>query len=229
MRICPVVARLLPVLILGSAVCAQDMIPRPYAFIGGEGMGGGYAPFAAIGGGGFRIDSDRLVVDAQAWYDNGHKVNDNDQPNPSGHDRGLVSAAYYRLPSGWTFGAGARWSELSTTNYKKSSWEPTFGGSWDYLSDPRCRAERCVGAFSMQVRADYMLKGSDWTNGTQGPLLTVYFPSPSVKAHILFRESLGVYRFYETVTDRTNALLTSEQMSVHGWDSFAQFTIMWRF
>jgi len=213
----------------GPTLYAQNLIPRPYVFGGAEGMGGGYAPVAAVGGAGFRIDSSHFVFDASASYDNGHKVNDNDQPNPDGHDRGLVGGAYCRIPSGWSFGVGARWSELSTTNYYKSSWKPTFGGSWDYISDHQCRVERCVGSFSMQARVDYMLKGSDGQNGMQGPLFTLYFPSPAVKAHIFYRETLGVYRFYETVTDRSNISLTRQQMSDHSWDSFAEFTLMYRF
>jgi hypothetical protein len=191
-------------------------------------MGGGYAPFAAVGGAGFRIDSHRFLLDASGQYDNGHKVNDNDQPNPKGHNRGLVGSAYYRLPSGWSFGAGARWSELSTTNYKKSSWEPTFGGRKDYFHK-HCPRENCMGDFSVQLGVDYMLKGSNWKNGTQGPLFTLYMPSPAAKAHIFWRETVGIYRVYDTVTDRTNALLTSQQMSNRHWDTFAAFTVMYRF
>jgi hypothetical protein len=191
-------------------------------------MGGGYASFAAIGGGGFRIDSHRLLLDASGQYDNGRKVNDNDQPNPKGHNRRLLASAYYRLPSGWSFGAGVRWSELSTTNYKKSSWEPALGGSKDYFHQ-HCQPENCRGDFSARVGIDYLLKGSDWQNGTQGPLFSLYIPSPSVKAHIFYRETMGVYRCYDTVTDRTNAFLTQEQMGNHHWDTFAEFTLMYRF
>ena len=191
-------------------------------------MGGGYAPLAAVGGAGFRIDSHRFLLDASGQYDNGHKVNDNNQPNANGHNRGLVGSAYYRLPSGWSFGAGARWSELSTTNYKKSSWEPTFGGRKDYFHK-HCPRENCMRDFSMQLGVDYMLKGSNWKNGTQGPLFTLYLPSPLAKAHIFWRETVGIYRVYDTVTDRTNALLTSQQMSNRHWDTFASFTLMYRF
>src|SRR5277367_1022233 len=120
-------------MICGTLLWAQAPIPRPYAFAGGESMGGGFAPFAAVGGAGFHIESKRFLADANGWYDNGRKVDDNDQPNPKGHERGLVGAAYYRLPGTWWFGAGVRWSELSTTNYRKSSWEPTLGGSKDYF------------------------------------------------------------------------------------------------
>jgi hypothetical protein len=215
-------------LICGSMLYAQNLVPRPYAFAGGESMGGGYSPFAAIGGGGFRIDSKRFLLDANGWYDNGRKVNDNDQPNPNGHDRGLVGSAYYRLPSGWSFGAGVRWSELSTTNYTKRHWEPTFGASKDYFRH-RCTREHCVVDFSTRLGVDYLLAGSDWQNGSQGPLLTLYIPSPATKAHIFYRETLGIYTFYDTVTDRTNAFLTREQMGNHHVNSFAEFTVMYRF
>jgi len=191
-------------------------------------MGGGYAPFAAIGGAGFRIDSNRFLLDANGQYDNGHKVNDNDQPNPKGHNRVLVGSAYYRLPAGWSFGAGVRWSELSTTNYRKSSWAPTFGGSKDYFRN-HCQPENCVGDFSLRLGVDYMLAGTNWENGSQGPLLTLYVPSPTVKAHIFWRETVGIYRVYDTVTDPTNAVMTREQMSNHHWDNFAEFTLMYRF
>jgi hypothetical protein len=217
------------ILVLGSILYAQDVIPRPYLYAGGEGMGSGYAPFALIGGGGFRIDSSHFLLDAVGWYDNGHKTNDNTQPNPKGHDRGLVGSAYYRLGSGWAFGAGARWSELSTTNYKKSSWEPTFGGNKDFFH-PGCTMETCADQFfSMRIGIDYMLKGSNWQNGTQGMLFSLYLPSPSVQHHIFYRETVGIYRFYDTVTDRADPRLTREEMSHHSFDSFAEFTIMYRF
>lgn len=191
-------------------------------------MGGGYAPFAEVGGAGLRIDSKHFLVDADGQYDSGRKVNDNDQPNPSGHERGLVGSAYYRLPGAWSFGAGIRWSELATTNYRKSSWAPTIGGSKDYFRH-HCQLETCSGDFSLRLGVDYMLKGSNWQNGTQGPLFTFFVPSPSTKGHIFWRETVGIYRVYDTVTDRTNALLTSQQMSTHSWDNFAEFTLMYRF
>jgi hypothetical protein len=204
-------------------------MPRPYAFVGPEGMGGGYAPIAGVGGTGLRIDSPRFLLDTDASYDNGHKTNDNDQPNPKGRDRGLEGSAYYRLRSRWFFGAGARWSELSTTNYYKSAWRPTFGGGRDYFHK-RCPAgEQCVQSFSMRIGIDYVLPGTDWQNGSQGPLLTLYMPSPAAKAHIFYRETVGVYRLHETVTDRSDPVLTREQTSNYSSESFAEVTIMYRF
>lgn len=212
----------------GTAVLAQQITPRPFLYAGPEGMGGGYSPFALIGGAGLRIDAKHFLLDASAWYDNGHKVNDNDQPNPSGHDRGLQGAAYYRLTSGWFFGAGARWSQLSTTNYHKSGGRPTFGGGKDYFHRS-CPDVTCPANFSMRLGVDYVLSGTDWQNGSQGPLFTLYIPSPSAKGHIFYRETVGVYRFHDTLTDRTNLIMTREQMSHHSWDSFAEFTVMYRF
>lgn len=191
-------------------------------------MGGGYTPVALVGGAGLRIDSRRLLLDTNASYDNGRKTNDNDQPNPKGRDRGLNGSAYYRLSSGWSFGAGARWSELSTTNYHKSAWRPVFGGSKDYFHK-RCAGEDCARDFSARVGVDYVLPGTDWQNGSQGPLFTLYVPSPSVKARIFFRETMGIYRSHDTVTDRSDPALTLQQTGNHSWQSFAEFTAMFRF
>ena len=69
-------------LICGSLLSrARTLVPRPYTFVGPKQMGAGYAPFAFIGGAGARIDSRRFLLDANAWYDNGRKTDDNDQPN----------------------------------------------------------------------------------------------------------------------------------------------------
>lgn len=224
MRYCSIVL----VLLYGSGLYGQNIIPHPYVFGGPEGMGGGYAPLAWVGAGGFRIDSQHFIVDAYGEYDNGHKVNDNDQPNPNGHDRGLVGSAYYRLPAGWAVGAGARWSELSTTNYNKSAWRPTFGGSKDYFGN-HCQEQNCAGEFTMRMGVDYVLPGTDWQNRSQGPLFSLYIPSPAVQAHIFYRETVGIYRFHETVTAPTDAALTSQQLADHGFDAFAEFTLMFRF
>jgi hypothetical protein len=214
-------------LILGSVVHGQGIVPRPYAFAGPKQMGAGYAPMALVGGAGVRIDAHHFLLDANAWYDTGHKTGDNDQPNPKGRDRGLAGAAYYRLPAGWAFGVGARWNELSTTKYHKSAVHPMFGGSKDYFRTS-CVGEGCGRQFSARIGVDYMMKGTDWRNGSQGPLFTLYVPSPSAKAHIFYRESVGVYRVYDTVTDRADPVLTRQQMSDHSFQAFAEFTAMVR-
>jgi len=209
-------------------VHASDFLPHPYVFAGPEGMGSGYAPFALIGGAGFRIDSRYLIVDANGWYDNGHKASDNDQPNPGGHDRGLVGSAYLRIPSGWFFGGGVRWSQLSTTNYTKAGSRPTFGGGKDLFLN-QCEGSGCRHGYTMRVTVDYVLPGADWENGSQGPLISFWEPSPYAKRHIFFRANLGIYRFHDTVTNRADPILTKEEMSNHAFDSFCELTLVYRF
>lgn len=216
------------VLLGGSALYAQNLIPHPYVYFGPEGMSAGYAPVALLAGAGLRIDSKHFIFDANANYDNGHKTNDNTGINEKGHDRGLVGSMYYRLPSGWAFGAGARWSQLSTTNYTKSAWRPTFGGSRDFFVRD-CMAEGCPHAFTMRIGADYVLPGTDWQNGSQGPSVSFYLPSPSARRHVFFREILGIYRYHDTVTDRTDPVLTRMESSHHSVDSFLELTLMYRF
>lgn len=206
---------------------ALQFLPRPFVFAGAGLLGGGYAPLAAEFGAGLRIDSRRFLVNFEGTYDNGHKVNDNDQPNPKGHDKGLVGQAYYRLSSGWFFGAGGRWSQLSTTNYTKTNARPTFGGGKDYFHR-YCSAEDCVD-FSMRLSADYVLKGTDHMNGSQGPVITFYMPSPSSKGHFFLRQTIGIYSCYTTVTDPTNLFLTHQQMADRHVNAVGELTLMYRF
>lgn len=215
-----------------SLLRAQDLqlrpyLPRPYVFVGPEGMGGGYAPLAFEEGVGLRLDTKHFLADTTAWYDNAHKVNDNDQPNPSGHDRGLTGAMYYRLSSGWAFGGGARWNELVTTNYYKSAWRPTFGGSKDLIWGA-C-GENCKPSFAMKIGVDWLTAGTDRMNGVHGPLISFYLPTPSLKGHIFYRETVGVYRFHTTVTEPSNRPLTEQQTSQRSFDRFMELTLMYRF
>lgn len=204
------------------------LLPRPFFYAGAGLMGGGYSPLAWEVGGGLRIDSRHFLASAEGEYDNGHKTNDNDQPNPKGHDRALAGTTYFRLSSGWFAGLGARWSQLSTTNYTKSGWRPTFGGGRDYFRK-KCALENCISDFSMRVQIDYVLPGTDHYNAVQGPLVTFYIPSPSAKAHIYFRETIGIYEFHETVTEPSNVILTRQQIGDRLVTSFGELTVMYRF
>src|ERR1700733_15452656 len=103
-------------------------IPHPYIYFGPSVMPGGYAPLAYRAETGIDLESSHAIVRALGAYDDGHKTNDGDQPNPNGHDRYLESAAYFRIRSRWFFGGGWRWSQLSTTNYTKDAARPEFGG-----------------------------------------------------------------------------------------------------
>ncbi|MGB2606530.1 MAG: hypothetical protein WBC78_23200, partial [Candidatus Sulfotelmatobacter sp.] len=111
-------------------------IPVPIFTLGPSLMGGGYALFAYRIEGGLNMEATHVVFHAIAAYDNGRKVDDDDEPNPKGHDRYLESAIYYRpARPGWKrmfyFGGGYRWSQLSTTNYTKGGARPEFGGGYD--------------------------------------------------------------------------------------------------
>ncbi len=204
-------------------------VPHPYIALGPALMSGGYAPLAYRAEVGIDLESTHAIFRALAAYDNGHKINDNDQPNPKGHDRYLETAAYYRFRGrlgGWFVGTGWRWNQLSTTNYTKGGTKPEFGGGYDLVTH---RCEVCKRDFSMRINVDWVMAGTDWQNGVHGPAMTFSFPAPSEKRHWLFRESLGVYRFYTTVTEPQNLALTQSQRDNRAFTSTADFALVYRF
>jgi hypothetical protein len=213
------------------------LIPHPYLSLGPSLMGGGYAALAFRAEGGLNVESERWVMKASAAYDNGHKVNDNDQPNPKGHDRYLEGGIYFRpaslpakmefLGSGhWFVGAGWRWSQLSTTNYTKGGSRPQIGGGYDLVmrSCPECKRD-----FSMRIAMDWVMAGNDWQNGSHGPEITISFPTPREKRHLFWQERLGVYRYHQSITDSSNLALTQLQRSQKSMDSFLETGILYRF
>jgi hypothetical protein len=214
--------------------------PRPFIY-GGLGLnGGGYTPASGKVGAGLRIDSDHFIWMANAAYDNAHKSNDNTLNNQKGHERSLESSIYYRFTNGWFAGGGAGWSELSTTNYTKQQFHPSVGGGKDYFHKD-CAAEDCVTRWSMRLQVDYKLKGTEHvdakgcsvpngqcTNDLQGPMLSFYMPSPAAKGHLFWRETVGIYRFHDTLTS-TDPALTALQESHKSTASFVEFTMMYRF
>jgi len=225
----PVVQATSPKPAKSSTSIVRQVLPHPYVYGGLGLMGGGYAPLAALGGVGVRIDATHLIFDASAAYDNGHKTNDGDQPNSKGHDRSLAGSAYYRLSSGWFFGAGYGWSQLSTTNYTKGGSRPRFGGGKDFFAHEDCPLAECAVTFSARLQVDWLMAGTDWQNGSHGPLISFYIPSPAAKGHLFWRQSVGIYRFHDSVTAPSDPVLTKEQMSQHSADSFAEMTLMYRF
>jgi hypothetical protein len=210
----------------GDVQLLTTPIPRPYAYLGPSLMGGGYAPLAYRAETGFDLESNRLIFRAVGAYDNGHKTNDGDQPNPDGHDRFLEGAAYYRARRGWFVGMGWRWSRLYTTNYAKGGSRPEMGGGYDLTMHP---CEGCRRDFSMRINIDWLMAGTDWQNGSHGPETVLTFPAPSEKRHLFWREAVGVYRFHETVTTPSDSVLTLQQRSDKSIDCFADFGIIYRF
>ena len=201
-------------------------VPHPLIIAGPSLMGGGYAPLAYRAGGGIDLESTHVIARALGTYDDDRKVNDNDQPNPNGHDRYLDGAVYYRLPRRIYLGGGYTWSQLSTTNYTKGGGRFQVGGGYD-LSWRSCG--ECRRAFSMRINMDWITAGTDWQNGSHGPNTTVTFPTPIEKRHWFWQESVGVYRFHETVTEPTNVPLTQLQRSTRSIDCFEEFGLVYRF
>lgn len=69
-------------------------MPHPYLLSKVEAMPGGYYPFAAYLEAGLSVESRRLAMEAHAGYDDEHKTDDGDQPNPKGGSRPQFGAAY---------------------------------------------------------------------------------------------------------------------------------------
>jgi len=207
------------------------LTPHPYIFVGPSLMGGGYAPVAYRVEGGLNVESTRYLMSVSAAYDNGHQVNDGDQPNPKGHDRYLDSAIYFRPAQrpfyGKVFvGFGWRWNQLSTTNYSKTANRPQIGGGFDIASHP---CSGCRRDFSMRVAVDWVMSGHDWQNGSHGPDITISLPSPRERRHWFYQERLGIYRFHATVTDRSNRLLVQSAQADRAFACYANFGILYRF
>lgn len=205
-------------------------LPMPYLYLGPSLMGGGYAPLAYRAEGGLNMEGKQFIFRALGAYDNGRKVNDNDQPNPNGHDRYLDSALYFRPKWSWSrklyLGGGYRWNQLSTTNYTKGGGRYELGGGLDWF---RRLCESCRSDFSMRVNLDWITAGQDWQNGSHGPSTTITFPSPRENRHWFYRETVSVYRFHATVTDPSNASLTQQQRADKGLDNFIESGIVYRF
>jgi hypothetical protein len=216
----------------------ESRIPHPYIYFGPSLMGGGYARLAYRAEAGLNLESRRWVMMALAAYDNGHKVDDADQPNLTGHDRYLSGDIYLRLPwlpaqlsflgdpDRWFVGTGYRWSQLSTTNYTKGVNGPEIGGGRDFIW--RSCAE-CRGNLSMRISLDWVMAGNDWQNGSHGPDFTLTLPSPRENRHWFLQERIAFYDFHETVTEPSNAELTHQQMSMQKVDNFDEVGVVYRF
>lgn len=207
------------------------LTPHPYIFVGPSLMGAGYAPLAYRVEGGLNVESTHCLMSVSGAYDNGHQVNDGDQPNPKGHDRYLDAAVGFRPAQSGVlgnvfFGFGWRWSQLSTTNYTKTANRPQIRGGFDITHHP---CSGCDRDFSMRLAVSWVMTGHDWQNGSHGPELTASIPSPRERRHLFYQERLGIYRFHATVTDRSDrSLVQSEQADRH-FACYATFGILYRF
>jgi len=193
----------------GPARDSGSFWPRPYAYGGLElTHGAGYSPAAGIFGSGFDVDNSHFLFLGEGSIQNAHKLD-----SGTGTEYALQARSFARVPDGWYFGGGAQWSKLSTSEYAKQAWRPTFGGGKDI------RREN----FSMRAQAVYILPGTDRLNAVQGPEISLWLPSPASKSHFFYRQTVGVYEFHQTSVPGnpgTNVRMAS---------AFVSLTAMYRF
>lgn len=208
--------------------------PHPYATIALSAMPGGYAPFAYYLETGMNVESRLGIANVHFGYDDGHKTDDGDQPNPHGHDRYLGATVFWRLSPlkqpKWYAGGGYGWSQLSTTNYVKGGARPYFGARYDLFWDHAGSHPDCGGCwFSARIGVDYFTAGSDWQNGSHGVTLSMTMPRPVEKRHAFFTWAMDVFRFHETITEPYNAPLTSQQAAQRYFSGNFSTGLLYRF
>ena len=212
-----------------------SFVPHPYLLSEIEAMPGGYYPFAAYLEAGLSVESRHVVVETHAAYDDGHKTDDGDQPNPKGHDRHLQGDVFFRLTKlghpKWMLGGGYRWSQLSTTNYTKGGSRPQFGAAYDLFFDHGGSKPDCGGYcwYSARFYADYFLAGTDWQNGSHGVEFGMTVPRPVENKHLFVVWTLGIFRFHESITESNNPTLVHKQLSDKSFDSSKSVGVMYRF
>jgi len=197
---------LLPLLLLATPGLGQ--VPHPYAYGGLSLESGGYSPAAGTVGAGLNIDATRAIAIAELWADNAHK-----QDSGTGHDVGIRARAFYPIKHGWYGGAGVQWNKLVTSIYSKQAWRPTFGGGKDVIRE----------SFSGRAQLMYVLPGTDRINAVQGPEISLWVPSPATRAHILYRQTLGLYEFHQSAVPGDSGI---QDRSIA---AFSEFTVMYRF
>jgi hypothetical protein len=183
------------IMLCASLFAQAPKTPRPYVEGAVSLMPGGYAPLAVEGGAGVEWNMTHLVIDSLIAYDNGHKTNDGTVNNRKGHDRYLRGFAAFKFGNNY-IGAGARWSELSTTNYtKENSWHPELGVGHDFSF---MRAQALWMFNSQHQVVDYPNAPSCYaacSSNERGADLSFWFPSPASSHHIYFRINEVIYRF----------------------------------
>lgn len=200
-----------------STVSAAQV--HPYALGSLNLNGGGYSPVSVSVGAGVDGETNHVIGTAEADYEFVRKINDGTVDNAKGRVRSLSGRVFGRLNSGWYLGGGMQWNQLATTNYSKSVTRPVFGGGKDIVHSD----------FSMRAQAVYLLKGNDWQNGTQGPELSVWFPSPSQHGHVFYRLAVQISHFHGTVDSPNPVTAEAERKLGGGVTSYVQNEIIVRF
>ncbi len=180
--------------------------------------GGGFGNSASASGG-LGIDSEHLILESLATYNEARKTNDGTVDNRNGHIRSLDTSAYYRLSNYWFFGTSGGWDKLDTTNYTKQSWGMNFGGGSDFIA----------GSTSFRLSAAYTPSIFDHLTGSQGPSFQFILPSPLAQGHVMFVENLGITFLHATLTDQNNPALTQEEKSERTHTATLSFGVLLRF
>ena len=227
-------------LLLATACFGQEKLPHPYVDAGVGLMPAGYASFAIRAGGGFMFDRPHIVFDSYAGYDNGHKVDDNTPNNYKGHDRFLRGFLGYKQGP-WYAGVGARWSQLSTSNYSKGgsalasgSWHPEIGGGrdWDNPKSPLFMRTQVLWMFREQREVtDYPGKSPcvGCGSGSEGADITLWFPSPARKGHWFCKMNFVLFGYHDSITDPKNIQLTRTQVANKHFTDSTELTVGFRF
>jgi hypothetical protein len=205
----PILFALFMLVLPGIAHGQAPLYPTPYVQGTLSLMPGGYAAVAVGGGAGIEWNTKHFILDSLAAYDNGHKTNDGTVDNRKGHDRYLRGLGSFKFGNNY-IGAGARWSELSTTNYtKENSWHPELGVGHDFSF---MRAQALWMFNSQHSVVDYPDAPSCYnTCGSQerGADLSFWYPSPASARHVFFRIDMVIFRFQNepaaTVVRQTSA------------------------
>ena len=211
----------------GAANAPTISRPRPYFYGGLDLDGNGSAVLNYAIGAGIQQNTTHFIFDGYGEYTNTRKTNDNTINNHSGRTRLLYAAPRYRLANGWFVGAGARWNELSTTNYVKQGFRPFVGGGKDWRLT-RISADYLWTASEHVNRQGCSVPRGQCTNGDRGLNFMWFMPSPQSRSHILFRVNVTSFWFHTTVTT-TDPVLTRKQESEIGVGSDLEYTVLFRY
>ncbi len=165
---------------------------------------------------------------------------DNTANNYKGHDRFLRGFAAFKQGNNY-FGVGARWSQLSTTNYTKGgdafaagSWHPEVGVGRDWSTKNSRLFMRTQGAYMFQPSKE-VVHYPDGSNcdgcgsGSHGADITLWFPSPARPGHIFAKMNVVLYRFHDTITAPSNIPLTQTQSNNRHLADSTEFSVGFRF
>lgn len=201
--------------------------PRPYFYSGMSLQENGSAALNYVVGVGIQENTPHFLFDGYMEYSNTRKIDDNTVNNLSGRTRMLYAAPRFRLRNGWFIGPGARWSQLSTTNYVKEGWRPFVGGGKDWRITRLSVDYLWTASEHVSPRGCSVPKGQ-CTNAVRGFDFKWFMPSPMSRSHVLFRMNFTSFWFHTTVTT-TDPVLTRRQTGEIGVGSVLDYTLLLRF